>query len=142
MTALRETVGVIAAFAGLFAGGCRPASHANSLNFPDLSAYTPVNIQDYEIPFTTPGHDPIPMFYFLTPDAISCKFSSDPPAAGCTGNNFPGISPATTNPSAGINGVNSIRTDIGLRQTNTPIASANGPHSRRCRLFTPSPSTG
>lgn len=124
INALRAAVTLIVATAGLAAGGCRQASHADPLTFPDLSKYTPANPQDYEIPFTTPGHPPVPMFYFLTPDGISCKFSNGPAAAGCTGNNFPGIPPAASNPSEGVN---SIRTDIGLRQTNTPIATANGP---------------
>lgn len=64
------------------------------------------------------------MFYFVTPDGISCTFSRAPAAAGCTGNNFPSDRPAAANPPEGVN---SIRTDAGLRQTNTPIASEIGP---------------
>ncbi|WP_205878779.1 hypothetical protein [Mycobacterium camsae] len=124
MNALRAAVIGIAAAAGLAAGGCRPASQADLPLFPDLSKYTAANPQDYEIPFATPGHPPVPMFYFRTPDGISCKFTSAPAAAGCTGNNFPGIPPAAVDPSEGVN---SIRTDVGLRRTSTPIAAANGP---------------
>ncbi|AYE99659.1 hypothetical protein C0J29_32365 (plasmid) [Mycobacterium paragordonae] len=87
--------------------GC--TAHAEPSKFPDLSGYTPVNIADYRIDMTTPGH-PSSEIYFLTPDGITCNFPIG--AAQCRGNNLPGIPPAEGS------GVNWIGTDTGLKQTN------------------------
>jgi hypothetical protein len=99
--------------------------HADTPTFPDISGYTPVNVHDYEIPFSTPGQAATPMVYFLTPDGITCRFSR-PAAAGCTGNNFPSVPPASPS-SGGAARVNSIATDAPLQPTTDPIASATSP---------------
>jgi hypothetical protein len=97
----------------LVAGCCRSESHADTPQFPDLSKYTPVDAADYRLDASTPGH-PGSQVVFLTPDGITCAFST-PASAGCTGNNFPGVPPAAA-------GVNSISTDSKLDTTNAPIA--------------------
>ncbi|WP_155769503.1 hypothetical protein [Mycobacterium asiaticum] len=84
-------------------------AHAEPSKFPDISRYTPVNIADYRINTTTPGH-PSSEIYFLTPDGITCNFPIG--AAQCSGNNLPAIPPAS-----GLNEVNWIGTDTGLKKT-------------------------
>ena len=96
---------------------CRPESHADATPFPDLSRYAPVSAADFEIDASSPGH-PARQVVFLTPDGITCAFTT-PPSAGCTGNNFPGLPPAAQ-------GVNSIATDAALDTTNAPISHASG----------------
>ncbi len=90
-------------------------AHADTPNFPDISGYAPVNVQDYTIALPNTGRAPLNMVYFLTPDGITCDFFSG--EAQCTGNNFPALPPA-----AGASNVNSIGTSSGLGQTNDPIA--------------------
>ncbi|WP_207546570.1 hypothetical protein [Mycobacteroides chelonae] len=90
-------------------------AHAEPPKLPDISGYTPVNAQDYAIDTTTPGH-PSTGTYFVTPDGIMCGFSNI--QAQCTGNNFPAVAPAISDPDRGINGVNWIGTTTGLQQTN------------------------
>lgn len=90
-------------------------AHADALSFPDLSTYAPANTKDYQISVPNPGRQPEQTVYFLTPDGIVCKFTLD--QASCSGNNLPAIPPAASNPDAGINGVNSIGTTSGLKQT-------------------------
>ncbi|MFA4083404.1 hypothetical protein ONA92_17040 [Mycobacteroides salmoniphilum] len=90
-----------------------PTKSGDASRFPDLSSYTPVNIADYRIDTTSPGH-PSSGTYFLTPDGITCNFPTL--AAQCTGNNFPGVPPAAT-------GVNWVGTMTQLRQTGDSIAS-------------------
>jgi hypothetical protein len=103
----------VAALGLLAVGCCRSESHASTPRFPDLSKYTPVDAVDYRVDASTPGH-PATQVVFLTPDGITCAFST-PASAGCTGNNFPAVPPAAA-------GVNSIGTDAGLDTTNAPIA--------------------
>lgn len=94
---------------------CRPESRADATPFPDLDRYTPVAASDFEVDASSPGH-PARQVVFLTPDGITCAFST-PPSAGCTGNNFPAVPAASR-------GVNSVSTDAGLDTTNAPIAGA------------------
>jgi hypothetical protein len=115
MAALTRIVTVLGVL-GLLMLSCPSEAGADSLNFPDLSSYTPVNIDDYAIPYATPGHAPISMYYFRTSDDITCDFPNRP-AAQCTGV-FPGVSPAPP-----AQGVSAIGTDTGLRQTNDPLPS-------------------
>jgi len=123
MKLVPRTLTVIAVTAAVFGVGCRPESHANPIRFPDMGAYTPANPTDYTIALPNPGREPVDEVYFLTPDGITCKFST-PAAAGCTGNNFPGIPPAPSDPAAGKPGADSIMTDDGLGTTNA-IYSVN-----------------
>lgn len=115
-----KTLTIAAAGAVLTAAITACTAHAEPSKFPDLSGYTPVNIADYRIDTTTPGH-PSSGTYFLTPDGITCNFPIG--AAQCSGNNLPGVPPATSNPAAGINMVNWVGTDTGLKQTNEGPAS-------------------
>lgn len=85
----------------------QPIALADTPPFPDLSHYTPANVADYEIDASTPGIHATQVV-FLTPDNIRCSFS--PPVAGCTGNNFPSVPPASK-------GVNNIGTDQGVYST-------------------------
>jgi hypothetical protein len=101
---------------------CNASAEPHNSRFPDLSGYTLANIADYRIDTTSPGM-PSSGTYFLTPDGISCNFTST--QAQCTGNNFPAVPPATSNPAAGINRVNWIGTETGLQHTNDPISSGN-----------------
>lgn len=92
---------------------CRPESSTDTMRFPDLANYTPVDVAGFQVDASTPGHRATQVV-FLTPDGITCAFSV-PAAAGCTGNNFPGVPPAAA-------GVNSIATNSALDTTNAPIA--------------------
>jgi len=101
---------------GLLAVGCcHSESHADTPQFPDFSKYAAVDVAEYQVDASTPGH-PGSQVVFLTPDGITCAFSL-PSSAGCTGNNFPSVPPAKS-------GVNSISTDSQLDTTNAPIAAA------------------
>ena len=88
---------------------------ADTPNFPDLYSYTPVDIADYRIDTTTPGH-PSSGTYFVTPDGVVCNFASLP--AQCRGNNFPSVPPAVSDPARNLNRINWIGTVTGLKQTN------------------------
>jgi hypothetical protein len=98
----------------IFLGAC--AAHADTPRFPDLGGYAPVDAKDYTIDVPNPGRPSLPTVYFLTPDGVVCNFTSD--QAQCSGNNFPAVPPAPSNPNAGITGVNWIGTTTGLKQTN------------------------
>lgn len=115
----------LAAAAALLGGVQAPASHADPPPFPALGGYAPVNIADYRIDTTTPGH-PSSGTYFLTPDGVVCNFSSLQPQ--CRGNNLPAIPPAASEPSKGLNRSNWIGTVTGLKQTNegSPTDTFNG----------------
>lgn len=104
---------VVVAVGLLSVGCCRSESPADAPKFPDFGKYTAVDAADYRVDASTPGH-PGSQVVFLTPDGITCAFST-PASAGCTGNNFPGVPPAAA-------GVNSIATDAKLDTTNAPIA--------------------
>ncbi|TDH49134.1 hypothetical protein E2F47_21450 [Mycobacterium eburneum] len=128
------TAKTLITFAGAISAamiGTGPA-HADPPKFPDLSGYAPVNVHDYEISYTTPGHVPIPMVYFVTPDGITCNFISE--SAGCTGNNFPGVPPASPSSGGGAR-VNSIATNTPLQPTSDPIASDNSPQFKTLPPF-------
>ncbi|WP_142239537.1 hypothetical protein [Mycobacterium sp. ST-F2] len=94
----------------LLSSAAQPTAWADPPTFPDMSRYAPVNSADYEVDASTPGIHATQVV-FLTPDGITCDFMI-PPAAICTGNNFPSVPPAAV-------GVNSIGTDYGL----APIGS-------------------
>ena len=96
------------------------AANAEPPSFPDLSKYSSVNAAEYTIELPNTGGPSIPMVYFVTPDGITCEFSS--PNAVCTGNNFPGVT-SPTQPSSGGPRVNAIGTDRGLRTTTDPIST-------------------
>lgn len=110
---VKTLISINALVATATVGAC--TAHANPVNFPDLSGYTPANVKDYEISVPNPGRSPDATVYFLTPDGIVCKFTLD--QASCIGNNLPAIPPAASNPEAGMNGVNWIGTASGLNQT-------------------------
>jgi len=93
-------------------------ARAGPPTFPDLRAYTPVTVSDYTIALPNPGHAPLNAVYFVTPDGITCDFGN-PPAAGCTGNNLPGIAPQDKNP------YTYVGTDTGIQPaTSTPYVNA------------------
>jgi hypothetical protein len=117
MRASRQVILVACVGMGLLVVGCRSETRANPLGFPDLSSYSRVNIQDYTISIPNPPSPAGRVVYFLTPDGITCDFTS-PAVAQCTGNNFPSIPPVT--PASA--GVNWIRTDEGLSQTSDALA--------------------
>lgn len=100
-----------------------PQSWADAPKFPDMSHYTPANVADYEIDASTPGIHATQVV-FLTPDGITCNFMT-PPSAGCTGNNFPAVTPASI-------GVNSIGTDYELDQIGSGI-----PHASNLKTLPP-----
>lgn len=104
--ALAATAAVVVAVVG----AC--TAHADPPPFPDLSGYTPVNVADYQIDGSTPGI-PATQVFFLAPGGIDCDFQSG--QAQCTGNNFPGIPPASPTPK-GSPRVNWIGTKTGLQQ--------------------------
>jgi hypothetical protein len=97
------------------AGLSAALAHADPARFPDMSGYTSVNIADYRIDTTTPGH-PSSGTYFVTPDGVICNFSTV--QAQCSGNNLPGVPPAVSQPADGNSAVNWIGTRTGLKQTN------------------------
>jgi len=92
-----------------------------------MSHYTPANVTDYTIDASTPGIHATQVV-FLTPDGIVCSFA-DPPAAGCSGNNFPGVPPAS--PPGGTL-VNAIGTGWPLQPTNSPL-----PHASNLKTLPP-----
>ncbi|MUM06116.1 hypothetical protein B5P44_15160 [Mycobacterium sp. CBMA 213] len=94
----------------------QPQSSADAPTFPDMSRYVAVNSADYEVDASTPGIHATKVV-FLTPDGITCDFMT-PPAAICTGNNFPSVPPAAI-------GVNSIGTDYGLTPVGSGIPQTN-----------------
>lgn len=111
----------IAAIIGAFLVG-PGAAHADAPQFPDLSSYTPVNATDYRVDASTPGISATQVF-FLTPDAIVCSFLSG--QAQCTGNNLPGIPPASP-ASRGSQRVNWIGTMSRLQQITPSGPTPNG----------------
>ncbi|AGM26619.1 Uncharacterised protein [Mycobacteroides abscessus subsp. massiliense] len=117
--AIAATIGVLVS--------CACNASADPLKFPDIASYTPVNIRDFEVPFVTPGRQPIAAYYFRTPDGIACRFF-DPPSALCLGNNLPGVPPAPSDPAKGINGINSISTNSGLTQANEILSPESVSH--------------
>jgi len=106
--AVATVIAGVAALSGATSSASPPA-------FPDLSGYTPVDVVDYRIDTTTPGH-PSSGTYFITPDHVVCNFSTLQPQ--CRGNNFPAVPPAASDPARGLNRANWIGTVTGLKQTN------------------------
>lgn len=136
MKMLPRAIPVIGLVMAILAVGCRTESHANPIKFPDMSAYTAVNIEDYTIALPNPRREPLKEVFFLTPDGITCKFSN-PAGAGCTGNNFPGIPAAPSDPAAGKPGANSIMTDGGLSTTNAIYAVDNAVQGHPIKVLPP-----
>jgi len=99
-----------------------------------MTGYAPVDVAEYRIDTTSPGHASSAI-YFLTPDGIACNFRSG--GAQCTGNNFPAIPPAPSNPSSGLKLVNWIGTSTKLQQTNNPIASDGRALGQQIRTLPP-----
>jgi hypothetical protein len=110
---IAKALAVAAATTGFAAFSVCTAA-ADTPRFPDISAYTPVNVADYSIDTTTPGM-PNSQIYFVTPDGVICNISSL--QAQCSGNNLPSIPPAASDPSRSLNRVNWIGTLTGLKQT-------------------------
>jgi hypothetical protein len=105
------------------------SAHADSPKFPDFSGYAAVDVHDYSIDTTTPGIASTGT-YFLTPDGIICGFSRGL-GAGCTGNNFPGIPPASDGR------VNAIATNAPVRQTSIPIGADGEVHGQPLKTLPP-----
>jgi hypothetical protein len=103
--------------AALPLNGC--TAQADPPSFPDIDAYTAVNQRDYVIAYDTPGIV-VSGTYFLTPDGISCSITVGA-YAGCSGNNFPGVPPATPT-KGGAPRVNTISTDSRIR----PVSDTTG----------------
>lgn len=82
-------------------------AHADPPPFPNIDRYAGVNPADYVITYDTPGIA-VSGTYFLTPDGISCSIIAAA-AAGCSGNNFPGVPPAAPT-EGGTPRVNAIST--------------------------------
>jgi hypothetical protein len=118
--ALAIATGVITAFVTSY------TARADTPNFPDFSAYTRANVDEYTVPVPNPGREPLGTVYFVANDgSITCDFVS---AAGQC--NFP----ATP---AGPNGPNWIATDLGLKHTNGSIAPGNKIYGRRIKTLPP-----
>lgn len=99
----------------MFAAAPLSQTQADTPKFLSLDGYAPVDIADYRIDTTTPGHLSSGT-YFLTPDGVVCNFTSLQPQ--CRGNNLPALPPAASDPSRGLNRSNWIGTVTGLKQTN------------------------
>jgi hypothetical protein len=89
---LAITTGVVAI---ALLSACTAHTKPEPGKFPDISGYTPVNVDDYRIDTSSPGFSSNQVV-FLTPDGIPCTFAFK--GAGCTGDNLPGISPKDKNP--------------------------------------------
>ena len=108
---------------------CEPATAtADTVIFPELSRFIPVNPADYGVTQMTPGHTNV-FTEFLTPDGIPCDFADTPwmeASAGCTAGTLPGVSvPAPTvdyfdNGRQRHAGVFGISTNIWLRTFSDP----------------------
>lgn len=116
----------LAAFAVAVAGLSACSAHADSPSFPDLSGYAPVNPADYAITYPNSGRPtPLQVIEFVTPDGVTCAFGN-PPSAGCTGNNLPGIPPAASS-SSGAPRLTSISTGSGPRPTGSALDTNGQP---------------
>lgn len=93
-----------------------PSMPTSAGSFPDMTAYTPANPDDYNRELENPGRpEKRSGYFFSTPDGIRCLFGQ-PSLAACTGNNFPSIPPAPCDESTGKGSLNSISTDRGLQK--------------------------
>lgn len=123
---LRMIPKALAASSMIAAGLSACTAHADAPSFPDLSGYTPVNAGDYTLTYPNSGRPtPLQLVAFMTPDGVACAFGN-PPSAGCTGNNLPGIPPAAP-ASSGAPRVNSISTGSAPRPTGTPLDTNGQP---------------
>ncbi len=101
-------------------------AHADPPQFPDLSGYTPVNSTDYTLTYPNSGRPtPLQVVAFVTPDGVICAFGN-PPSAGCTGNNLPGI-PSAAPSSSGAPRLNTISTGSGPHPTGSPLDTNGQP---------------
>jgi hypothetical protein len=101
-------------------------AHADAPSFPDLSGYAPVNAADYTVTYPNSGRPtPLQVVAFVTPDGVTCAFGN-PPSAGCTGNNLPGMPPAAPS-SSGAPRLNTISTGSGPRPTGSPLDTNGQP---------------
>jgi hypothetical protein len=92
------------------------AAHAGPPAFPDLSGYTPVNVDDYVIDLPNPGRGFLGQVFFLTPDGVPCGFTAG--LAGCTSSHLPGI------PNTGTIRYSFIGTDTGAQPAgSTPFVN-------------------
>ncbi|MDV6975031.1 hypothetical protein R4F53_05340 [Mycobacterium intracellulare] len=122
----RIVVQTFAAFAVAVGELSACTAHADAPSFPDLSTYTPVSATDYTITYPNSGRpSPLQVIAFVTPDGVTCAFGN-PPSAGCTGNNLPGMPPAAPSAS-GAPRLNSISTGSGSRPTGTPLDTNGQP---------------
>lgn len=127
---VRISRGLLACALSAYALHSAPTSHASVPVFPDLATYIPVDVKDYQVEESSPGHTNI-FTKFLTPDGIPCSFEST--GAGCVASNFPGVSvPAPSFPySDGTGftlrtGVFGISTNIWLRSfSSLPADTSN-----------------
>lgn len=114
-----EALGIIAVAATVtMVSSCN--AHADTTHFPNLNDFVAVNVAEYSLEATTPGIS-IKQVFFKTPDGINCDFVTG--QAQCTGNNFPGIPPASPT-SKGAARINWIGTTTGLQQL---VPSSNPP---------------
>lgn len=97
---MRRIAAALTALSLFFVPACDSQSHADTPAFPDMSDWTAVDVNGYEVDTTTPGR-PSTGTYFLAPDGIICGFATFPPAAGCTAETLPGV-PPLTDPKPGI----------------------------------------
>ncbi|MGD1240192.1 hypothetical protein [Mycobacterium seoulense] len=101
-------------------------AQADPPSFPDLSGYAPVNPSDYSITYPNSGRPtPLQLIAFISPDGVACAFGN-PPSAGCTGNNLPGLPPAAPS-SSGAPRLISISTGSAPRPTGTPLDTNGQP---------------
>ena len=110
------------------------SAHADTSAFPDLSRYTPVKVQDYEIDTSIPGAPP-KQIVFITPDDIECDFNAG--SAVCTGSNFPGLPPQQVNSGIGNVVINSISTSSGLSVTDGASLPDNIFHGAPIKVLPP-----
>lgn len=101
-------------------------AQADPPSFPDLSGYAPANPGDYAISYPNSGRTtPLQVVAFISPDGVECAFGN-PPSAGCTGNNLPGL-PSAAPSSSGAPRLISISTGSTPRPTGTPIDTNGQP---------------
>jgi hypothetical protein len=111
VTTLHRMMAVIATIGLAVVASCTE-SHAEPAAFPDLGAYTPVNVSDYAVELPNPPHDPTNAVYFLTPDGIPCNFHTG--SVGCTGD-IPGVQDKAKNP------FTHVGTDSGIQATTSTL---------------------
>ncbi|CQD24838.1 hypothetical protein BN970_06658 [Mycolicibacterium conceptionense] len=93
-----------------------PTPTVEAGKFPDMSAYTPANPDDYIQQLDNPGRPTkLNKYSFNTPDGIRCSFGQ-PASASCGGNNLPSIPPAVCDSAQGIYRYNLVSTSQGVQQ--------------------------